>query len=451
MEREVNRLSRRVRRYAKVSGTMGGMAARLAGDRLFGQSIDHAGLASDLRVALGGLKGPVMKVAQILSTIPDALPRSYAEELSQLQANAPAMGWHFVKRRMAAELGPGWQSKYGPFEHAAAAAASLGQVHRARAKDGRELAVKLQYPDMSSVVEADLKQLAMALSIYRRYDNAVDLSEIKKELKARLREELDYALEARNMALYGAMLAGEADVHVPEPLTALSTERLLTMTWLEGRPLMEFTEADEETRNRIAINLFRAWYVPFHRYGVIHGDPHLGNYTARDDLSLNLLDFGCIRVFPPAFVGGVVDLYRALRDGDEELAVHAYETWGFKGLSKELIETLNIWATFLYGPLMEDAPRLINSAEKPSMYGANVVAQVHRKLKELGPVTPPQEFVLMDRAALGLGGVFLRLGAKINWHRLFHDIIDGFDVPALAKRQKAALTKAGLASESKLV
>lgn len=443
-----NRLSSRLGRYARVGASMGGIGARLAGERLIGRKTDMAGLGAELRRALGGLKGPVMKVAQILATIPDALPREMAAELAQLQSNAPPMGWQFVRRRMQGELGPGWREAFSDFGHEAAAAASLGQVHRAVGKDGRALAVKLQYPDMTSAIEADLNQLDLVLSLYKRYDSAIDTSEIRAELAARLREELDYRREAKHMRLYRLMLAEERDVHVPEPIEALSTGRLLSMDWLEGRKLPDFAGADQETRNRLAIALFRAWYAPFHRYGVIHGDPHPGNYTATRDLSLNLLDFGCVRIFRPAFVGGVIDLYRALRDGDRDLAVHAYESWGFRGLGAELIDTLNIWASFLYAPLLEDRPRLINAAEAPGHYGAETAARVHKRLKELGSVTPPREFVLMDRAAIGLGGVFLQLKAEINWHRLFADIIEDFSVAALADRQAEALDTVGLGGEA---
>lgn len=434
----------RVRRYARVGASVGGLAARLGAERMLGVKMDRGRHAADLRAALGGLKGPLMKVAQIMSTIPDALPKEYVQELAQLQANAPAMGQAFVKRRMVAELGPQWQARFKSFEFAAAAAASLGQVHRATAKDGRTLAVKLQYPEMASAVEADLRQLKLIFSIYRRYDAAIDTRHIHDEIAARLREELDYELESRHMRLYGAMLKDEAGVHVPEVVPELTTKRLLAMTWLEGRRLLDFKDAPIETRNAIALNLFRAWYVPFYRCGVIHGDPHLGNYTVRDDLGINLLDFGCVRIFPSKFVGGVIDLYRAISTDDRALAVHAYETWGFTGLSNEVIDTLNLWAEFVYAPLLEDRPRRIQEMEASGVYGREVAEKVHHRLKELGGVTPPREFVFMDRAAIGLGGVFLHLDAEINWHRLFHDLIEGFDVAALEKRQKAALKVAGL-------
>lgn len=435
---EDNSLPGRVKRYAKVGGAVGGLAARVAGQRYLGLKADPAKGAEDLRAALGGLKGPLMKVAQILSTIPDALPKEYARELAQLQANAPHMGWPFVKRRMTAELGPDWQDCFASFDREAAAAASLGQVHKAKSLDDDILACKLQYPDMSSVVEADLKQLKLIFSLYRRYDEAIDPSEIHAELAARLREELDYVNEAKNLNLYRHMLSDTAGVMVPEVHNDLSTARLLTMSWEPGASIADLHDLSLEDRNTIAENMFRAWYVPLYQYGVIHGDPHLGNYSVRDDLSINLMDFGCIRVFRPEFISGVIDLYRAVESGDRDLAVHAYETWGFVGLDDEVIDTLSRWASFIYAPLLEDRPRLIEETNATD-YGREVAMEVHSELRRLGGVKPPREFVLMDRAAIGLGSVFLRLGAEVNWHRLFHDTIASFDPKVLAKRQKKAL------------
>lgn len=438
-----NTVTGRVRRYARVGGTVGGLAAKLAGSRLFGLELDKGVHAADLQAALGGLKGPLMKVAQILATVPDLLPDEYVHELRKLQTSAPPMGWAFVRRRMASELGPDWQTRFASFEREAAAAASLGQVHRATSHDGRNLACKVQYPDMASAVEADLSQLKAVFALYRRYDRAIDPSQIHLELKERLREELDYGREARNMALYRAMLADEAGVHVPDVLDDLSTDRLLTMTWLTGAPLMDQIDSSLDRRNAIALNMFRAWYVPFYFFGVIHGDPHLGNYSVRDDATVNLLDFGCIRVFRPEFVGAVIDLYRALGTDDEALAVHAYETWGFENLSKDMIAVLNEWARFLYGPLLADRVQSIQETGGTA-YGAGVAAGVHKKLRELGGVTPPREFVLMDRAAIGLGSVFTHLKAEINWHRMFHDLIDGFDLDRLRARQTESLAQAGV-------
>ena len=434
-----------IRRFARTSGAVGGIAARVAGERMFGIKTDRAAHAEDLKTILGGLKGPLMKVAQFLSTVPDALPPEYALELAELQANAPAMGWAFVRRRMASELGPDWQSRFASFTQDASAAASLGQVHRATLPDGTDVACKLQYPDMPSTVEADLRQLKLAMAVYHRMDNAIQQQEIYKELTERLREELDYTREAAQMRLYHAMLADIPDVHVPTPMPDFCTKRLLTMTWLDGRPLMARLAEDppQEERNRIAQALFRAWYVPFYRFGVIHGDPHMGNYQVRPDGSVNLLDFGAIRVFGAPFVRGVIDLFEAVRDNDEAKAHHAYSTWGFTDLSKEKMEVLGLWAKFLYEPLIDDRVRPIQETDDPQ-YGRAVAEQVHAGLKRTGGVKPPREFVLMDRSAIGLGGVFLRLKARINWSRMFHELIEGFDSDVLAERQAAALAAAGV-------
>jgi predicted unusual protein kinase regulating ubiquinone biosynthesis (AarF/ABC1/UbiB family) len=439
----------RARRYARVSTAMSGLAARLAGERYLGLPIDRARHAADLKAALGGIKGPLMKVAQLLATIPEALPEEYVHELVTLQANAPAMGWPFVRRRMAGELGADWQSRFKSFEHEAARAASLGQVHRAvglgGALDGTPLACKLQYPEMGSAVEADLRQLKLAMGIYERYDRTVSTSEIHTEIADRLREELDYEREAAHMRLYGDILKDEPGVAVPRPIAELSTRRLLTMTWLDGRPILDFAEtAPTSLRNEIARRLFRTWYVPFYRYGLIHGDPHLGNYTVAPDNTVNLLDFGCIRIFPTRFVTGVIDLYHALRRDDRELAVEAYRGWGFGDLSHEMIDVLNRWARFVYGPLLDDRDRLIQERAKPGADGRSIVDDVHRELRRMGGIAPPRAFVFMDRAAVGLGSVFLHLQARINWHRLFHELIDDFDEEALAERQREALIRAGV-------
>ncbi len=432
-----------LRRMARTSSAVGGIAARMAGKRMFGIKTDRAAHAEDLRVILGGLKGPLMKVAQFLSSIPDALPSEYADELSQLQANAPAMGWAFVRRRMASELGRDWESRFSTFSHEAAAAASLGQVHRAVMHDGAAVACKLQYPDMPSTVEADLRQLRLAMAIYHRMDNAIQHEEVYKELSERLREELDYEREAAQMRLYRLMLADQPDVHVPVPVAEFCTRRLLTMTWLDGRPLMHRLAEDPslEERNRIATALFHAWYVPFYQFGVIHGDPHLGNYQVRPDGTVNLLDFGAIRVFEAKFVRGVIDLYEAVRDADEAKAHHAYTTWGFTDLTKEKMEALNLWAQFLYEPLCDDRVRRIQETDDPN-FGRAVAEQVHAGLQRTGGVKPPREFVLLDRSAIGLGGVFLRLKAELNWSRMFHGLIADFDTSALAGRQAAVLAEA---------
>jgi len=175
---EQNRLSGRLTRYARVGAGVGGAAVRIAGARLFGRDLTDPRNAADIAATLGGLKGPLMKVAQMLATIPDLLPPDYAVELQKLQAEAPPMRPAFVRRRMMVELGPDWESRFASFDRPPAAAASLGQVHRAVAHDGTLLACKLQYPDMKSAVEADLGQLGIILGLQRRMSPEIYPTEI---------------------------------------------------------------------------------------------------------------------------------------------------------------------------------------------------------------------------------------------------------------------------------
>src|SRR6266404_5708818 len=441
---EGDSLGGRLGRYARVGASVGGLAAKLAGQRYLGLMLDRGKHASDLRSALGGLKSPLMRAAQRLATIPDALPPEYGRELAELQANAPPMGWSFVRRRMASELGPAWQSKFARFDKEASFAASLGQVHRATLADGTDAACKLQYPDMSSALEADINQLKLVFAVGQRFDPAIRTDEIHAEITERLREELDYRREARHAALYSLMLRDEPEVHVPEIVLPLSTERLLTMGWMGGEPLLNWKTRSQEERDALAIAMFRAWYVPFYRYGVIHGDPHLGNYTVRADGSVNLMDFGCVRIFPPRFVRGSIELYRALMSDDLDRAVAAYKDWGFSGLSRGMVGLLNRWAAFLYGPLMDDRPRRLTEGMADGQ-GRDMAHNIFSELRKLGGVRPPREFVFMDRAAIGLGSVFIHLRASINWHQLFESLIEDFDIETLTARQRAALVEAGLA------
>ncbi|WP_034994556.1 ABC1 kinase family protein [Beijerinckia mobilis] len=447
-DNEANRFTARAARYARVGVNVGGVAARIAGARLTGAKGAGEGNARALASALGGLKGPMMKVAQMMATIPDILPPEYVEELQKLQNEAPPMGAAFVKRRMQGELGPDWQKRFAAFDLHPAAAASLGQVHRARALDGTMLACKLQYPDMASAVEADLKQLEILFAMHRRMNPAIDTRDIVKEISERVREELDYTREACHAALYKEILRDRREVRVPGIHRDLSTRRLLTMDWLDGRKLLDFTRHPQEIRNRIGAAMFNAWWVPFIHYAVIHGDPHFGNYAVFDEGGepggINLLDYGCIRIFRAGFIDGVRELYTGFLTHDFERTVHAYEIWGFKGLSREIVEILNVWAKFMYGPLLDDRVRTVADGVSPAQYGRKEAFTVHQALRKKGGVRVPQEFVFMDRAAVGLGGAYLHLGAKLNFYRLFNEALADFDRKTVERRQAEALARAGL-------
>ncbi len=415
-------LTGRLKRYAQVTSAMTGLAGRLVGEKYLGVSIDRESHAEDLKRLLGGLKGPLMKVAQFLATVPGALPPEYSQELLELQSNAPAMGWSFVRRRMMTELGADWLSKFKEFDQNATAAASLGQVHKAQLTTGEWVACKLQYPDMQSVIEADLAQLKLLFSVYESFNDALKTDDIRQEIDDRLREELDYGLEADNLERFANLFGSLPWVKIPKVYRGYSTQRLLTMEWLDGKNALDYVSANQAIRDEIGRRLFQAWYIPFYKHGVIHGDPHPGNYKVQDDLSLVILDLGCIREFPSSFIQGVLELYRALQTNDQERAVHAYEQWGFQNLTKDVIEIITQWAKMLYDPLLDDRVRLIQSDVLGNV-GWETATKVHDQLSQAGGIRPPREFVFMDRAAVGIGSVLMRLQAQQNWHQLFEEMI----------------------------
>jgi len=442
MNNNKSTITGKVKRYAKVGSKITSVTARVASRKIVGNN-DINKNADIILNALGGLKGPLMKVAQLLSTIPDALPKEYADKLQTLQAEAPSMGWFFVKRRMANELGKNWLSKFDTFENNAKNAASLGQVHKASI-NGTEIACKLQYPDMISTVDADLKQLKLIFSLYGTWDKTIKTKDIYNELSVRLKEELDYKKELKNMLLFNEMLKNQKYINIPKPINKLSTDRLLTMSWLNGESFMKWKNSNLKVKNHLALTLFYAWYIPFYKYGIIHGDPHPGNYQVDNSNmskpNINLLDFGCIRVFPANFVKGVIDLYIAMRDNNQRLAINAYKSWGFNNLSKDLIKVLNVWALYIYGPLLENKKRQIQDP-KAEKNGKVIASNVYKELKKLGGVSPPKEFVLIDRAAVGLGSVFMHLKAELNWHKIIEELIENFDEQELHNRQKNILKK----------
>ena len=445
-DEEANRLSARASRYARLGVEAGAFAARVGASRLTG-----AGRDDDARAfaeALGSMKGPMMKVAQLLATIPDALPADYSEQLMKLQSQAPPMGAAFVKRRMQAELGPDWRARFGEFDLTPAAAASLGQVHRAVTLEGEPVAAKLQYPDMASAVEADLTQLNMLFALRRRLGAAIDTREVQIEIADRLREELDYgardqarralphhagrhAAGARAAPASGIVVEASADAWSGSTAPSCCRSRAPRRRSARGSP--SFCSRRGGGRSCATASSTAT------RISAIIRSSASGE-------AVNLYDFGCVRIFPLRFVEGVVELYRALKTKDRDRIAHAYDLWGFRGLKKSTIEAMNIWASFVYGPILDDRTRSFADGVKPSEFGRKEIRAVMQTLRAEGTaLTAPREFVFLDRAAIGLGAAFLRLGAELNFHRLFEATIADFSAEAVGARQRAALAEAGLA------
>ncbi len=432
-----DKFSKRASRYIQLTGQVGGLLTKLGANRFLGVNIDKDKHALNLKKDLGEIKGPFMKIAQLISMIPDALPIEYSNQLIQLQSHAPSMGELFVKRRMENELGENWKNFFLDFNTSASYAASLGQVHKAKLKNGDLVACKLQYPDMQSAVNVDLNQFRIILNLFEKYNKAIKTKKIFLEIKDRLVEEIDYENEINNIKIFKKIFEFNKFVNIPKIYRNCSTKRLITMSWLEGQSLDEMLRYSKNKKNlseRIATNIFNTWYMPFYKFCVIHGDPHFGNYSFKKNGDINLFDFGCVRFFPIKFVKAVLNLYYALEKKDEDLMVEAYKTWGFKKINKKLIKVLNLWASYIYGPLLEDKKRLIQG-EKKKGYGFDIVNNVYKELRKIGGVEPPKEFVFMDRAAIGMGSLFMKLDVKLNWHNLFKNLIKDFDELRILKER----------------
>ena len=431
--------SKRLNRYFQITSQVGGIVTRIGANKYLGLNTDHKKNAHNLQEKFGQAKGPFMKIAQLLAMIPDAIPREYANQLMKLQTNAPPMGEYFVRRRMKNELGENWKKKFINFNETSSFAASFGQVHKAKLNNGQLVACKIQYPDMLSTVKADLVQLKVVLNLFEKFNKVIKTSKIHSEIKERLFEEIDYIKEAQNINIFNRIFKNETKINIPNIFSKYTTSKLITMSWLDGRSIHHlFTSSNNKLIEQVATNIFNAWYKPFYSFAIIHGDPHFGNYSFTKNGNINLFDFGCIRIFPVNFVKAVIDLYYALERKDIDLAVEAYKTWGFKRINKELIKILNLWASYIYGPLLENKRRFIQGDGKKG-YGFAIANEVYKKLKQIGGVEPPKEFVFIDRAAIGMGSLFMKLNVRLNWYELFNNLIKDFELNHIKKKQEEIL------------
>lgn len=413
----------KIKRMAQVTGTMGSMATRIVAHSKTPFKTDNAEYAEVLKKALSQMKGPFMKVAQFLATIPDALPQEYADAFLELQSQATPMGELFVKRRMKSELGENWHDSFQDFNLHSSYAASLGQVHQAVLTSGQKVAVKLQYPNMKSVIDSDLLQLKLAIKAYHLFSKALNLQEVINEIQERLYEELDYIQEVGNLKEYKDFFKNNTDVVIPAVYEHLSTGRLIVMDWIDGRHILDASKLlDEKQVDTFGKTLFQSWYTPFYVKGWLHGDPHPGNYYITSDHQLALLDFGCIRQFNDDFIDAVIDLYQGLKRNNAAKIKDAYIRWGFSDISSELMEHMTEWAKLLFDPLLDNCVRAIQI--RSGNYGWKIAQKIHKELDRLGGLKVPREFVFMDRAAVGIGSVLMRIGSQANWHQLFEEILE---------------------------
>jgi predicted unusual protein kinase regulating ubiquinone biosynthesis (AarF/ABC1/UbiB family) len=367
---------------------------------------------------LGELKGAVMKVGQMASIAGDLLPKELSEALGALQREAPPMDFEVIAEQIERELGAAPASLFERFDEQPFASASIGQVHRARTDDGREVVVKVQYPGVDAAVDSDLAHLKIALraSGLVRVKRKV-LDDVFGELRARLHEELDYCNEADNVRLFAEYYRGHPHVVVPEVVGERSSQRVLTLTYEPGHHIGELQSFPQEIRNEIGGELFRVLADQIFNLKILHADPNPGNFAFRPDGTLVLYDFGCVKRLDP----GVIEAYRdTIRAGFAE--DYAGIEDGLRRLGARNLEGPEVpldyykpWRDIFMRPLLGD---------EPYDYGSSRLQQDAIKLvpgfltKYLGSFQPPVELVFLDRVVVGTYGNLRKLGARGQYRGL---------------------------------
>ena len=390
-----------------------------AGDDLLAAHIRNAE-----RIVAGSteLRGAFMKLVQMMSMRTDLFPAEALERLSVVQSNVPPMAWDRVRAVLVQELGGPPEERYARFEPEAFAAASLGQVHRAVLRGGTAVAVKIQYPGVGETVAQDLKNvraLVKALTAIVRdvMRQDFDREEVVRELEARLREELDYEREADNIERFRTLFARDREMVIPRVYRELSSKRVLTMELLDGYPLQDIMAPgiDEELKRWVAEKLFRLIWRQLLEFGVLHADPHPGNYLVTHHPRIGLLDFGSVRIFEPEIRRGYLRLGRALlAHDDREIGAACLDL----GLAKDDPAPVVAMIHVLCEPLERDAPFDPNAYDVMAR-GMQIteLALAHRIFHA------PGHPVMLLRALMGLDGYLKNLGAVLNWHRLFRDVV----------------------------
>jgi predicted unusual protein kinase regulating ubiquinone biosynthesis (AarF/ABC1/UbiB family) len=420
---------------------LGGAVRRLflpAAEREADRAEMHRRNAERVLAVAGRLKGGIMKAAQLLSYQSEVLPDEYLDVLAGLQDQAPPMSAAQARQQVTTELGAPPEVLFTQFEPAPAAAASLGQVHRAVLADGRAVAVKVQYPGVADQVAADLRLLRRSLAAQKfagsdlLRQRGLDHRHLHDDISARLLEELDYRREALHLRIFSRVYRGRAEVRVPAPILDRSSERVLTMEWIEGYPLREIMNegAEYALRERTAALLNRMSLHEILGVGVTHADPHPGNYLITLD-GLALLDLGCIKVIDDERLGHYRNQVRALLTGDRALLVASLLGTGQLEPGQDP-EPAIAFAEFLYLPILHDGPwdgrRLDFPAELAKRFTALVKAR---------QLAFPTDTAFLMRKFIGLAAVIRALRVHtIDCRQMYLDYFERELKAAGALRQR---------------
>jgi len=371
------------------------------------------------------LRGAFMKLIQMLSMRHDILPDEALEVLKLTQSNVPPMDYRMIAEQVRRELGKKPEQLFSSFEQRAFAAASLGQVHRARLRNGEEVAVKIQYPGVEDTVEQDLRNLKLLLQAIKTIAHdmmrqKIETRQLYDELEERLREELDYVREARNLVVFGRMLADDPEVMIPRVVPELSSRRVLTMTYLDGYPLADVLApgVDRELKDWVARKYYALVWRQILEFGMLHTDPHPGNYLVTYHPRLGILDFGSIRSFTEPVRQAHLRLARALLDNDDRAMGRAMVALGYLEPRQDTAPMVRI-LHILFEPLSSD--RVYNPADYDSLGKAAAVGEI--ALANRLYRSPPHGVFLL-RELIGLEGIIRQLGCVTNYRAIFRQCVE---------------------------
>jgi len=406
----------------------------------------HARTAERYAELLGNSKGALMKAGQMLSfvslgpTVPEQFQTIYQSALKRLRSEAPPMAPELARSVLEDELGRPVEEAFAQFEPEPLAAASIGQVHAARLHDGRAVAVKIQYPGVADAIDSDLKNnellatfLALIFGLSPR-KISFDVRGAASEMRERITEELDYRQEAANQAEFAGHYRGHPFIHIPEVIEELCTDRVLTQEFVEGRAWSEALTAEQELRDRWAEAIWRFVYAPSYRFGILHGDPHPGNYVFHDDGSVSFLDFGCVKRFPRERVEMMREIGRSCLHDDVLGTWRASVEAGFWRSSDPVTpeEVFTYW---------HESWKLWWAQQPFTITPEYVSEWIERKLSPTGPsanafrhITASPDYTIMSRIEMGAASLLAALQASNYWKAIAHEAFD--NAPALTEMGK---------------
>ena len=376
--------------------------------------------AQDVARELGEMKGVLMKAGQLISFIVEALPDEAQAALATLQADAAPMAPSLAAGVVTGDLGRSPEQAFLDWTDLPVAAASIGQVHRAVTPDGRDVAVKVQYPGVHDAIESDLDAAEIMYAMFSAMMlKGLDVEALVDELRDRMREELDYRIEARNLAEFARRFDGHPWVRIPRLVPEFSTEHVLTTEWIDGMSFDEFrASATDETRQRAGEVVWRFAQNAIHRHGVFNGDPHPGNYRFHVDGSVSFLDYGLVKRWSP----GEWEILKPSMDAiivqrDPDLLVREMERSGFLRTGHGLDpETVYAYVSSPYTPYLTDEFTFTREWMRDTL--ATILDAKGPHAEVIEKLNMPPSFVVLDRVIWGVGAILGKLEASGPWRAM---------------------------------